>query len=238
MGSVGDGGLVASGQEEGIVGRLVGGMIRRSVRKSFRNVYWDGALDQAFDRPVIWVCNHHGWFDGYLMFHVVTKLGVRSLDWIQEFDSFPLFAKVGGMPFPAGDAAARAKTMRETVRLMKGEGRSLVLFAEGVLHRPPEVLPFGRSLGFVAKHVPEALVVPVAIKYEQSLHEKPEAFIRIGASMGSGVEAAGLAEAEVRRLLAGLDADVRDGKEFEVLAAGTPSVNERWDMRKIPGGQK
>ncbi len=228
--------LVGRGQEEGFTGRLVGGMIRRSVRKSFRNVYWGGQLDSVPDGPVVFVCNHHGWFDGYLMFHAVSALGKRSLDWIAEFGAFPLFAKVGGRPFPPDDAGVRAATIRETVRAMNRDGRSLVLFAEGVLHYPPEVLPFGKSLTLIAKKVPEAQIVPVAIAYEHAMHEKPEGFVRIGRSLGTGVEAAERAHPAVCGLLDELNQDIRQRVSMLVLAEGTPSVNERLDMRKFFGG--
>lgn len=227
-----------SGQEEGLIGRLVGGMIRRSVRRSFRNVYWDGDWAGLPNGPVVFVCNHHGWFDGYVMFHVVSALGKRSLDWIEEFGAFPLFRKVGGRPFPVGDAAARAKTVRETIRLMNTEGRSLVLFAEGVLHSPPDVWEFGKSLDLIARKVDGAEIVPVAIAYRMGLHERPEAYIRIGRSLGRGAAAAALAEDEVRRLLTSLDEDIRQERTFPILVDGTPSVNERWDMRRIKGGKR
>lgn len=227
---------VSGRQEEGLLGRMVGGMIRRSVKKSFRNVYWDVAAEVP-KGPVVLVCNHHGWFDGYVMFHVVTSLGKPSLDWIEEFGAFPLFSKIGGMPFPRGEAGRRAATVRETIRRMNGEGRSLVLFAEGVLHPAPEILPFGKSLGVVARHVKEAEIVPVAIRYEFGMHERPEAFVRIGASLGRGFSAAEGAHGALVSLYEGLRADISEGREFDVLAPGTASVNERLDMRKFFGGK-
>jgi 1-acyl-sn-glycerol-3-phosphate acyltransferase len=218
-------------QEEGVLGKFVGGMIRRTVRARFRNVFWNPP--RSLPRtPIVFVPNHHGWHDGYLMFHLVTRLGIRCLDWIQEYEAFPGFRYVGGMPFPADDASMRASTMRRTVRLMRNESRSLVLFAEGVLHRPPDILPLGRALETIARRVPDVSILPVAIHYDMSLHERPEAFVRCGVPIALGP---GLLDRTREALVTELQQvrdDVARGAPFETLAKGTLDVNERWDVRR------
>lgn len=222
-------------QQEGILGLAVDRMIRRSVRKAFHTVRW-APPRETLSPPVVFVANHHGWHDGYLMYLAATRLGIRVVDWIAEFDAFPLFSKVGGMRFPPDDPAARAATIRRTIRLMR-EGRSLLLFAEGTLHRPPALLPFGKALETVVKGVPEARVVPVSIRYELSMHERPEAWVRFGAPVPGG---AGLAERTRLTVAEGLDAlagEIRFAPErFETLAEGTLDVNERWDVRRFRRG--
>ena len=137
-------------QEQGLVGKLVGTMIRRSVRARFHSVYWNQIPRP--NAPALFYANHHGWMDGYLMFHLISELRVRCLDWIEEFDSFPLFGRIGGMKFDRTDTQSRALTIRKTIREMNA-GASLVIFPEGVLHRPPDLLPFGRSLKLIADKV-------------------------------------------------------------------------------------
>jgi 1-acyl-sn-glycerol-3-phosphate acyltransferase len=215
------------GQEEGLIGRLVGGMIRRTVRARFRKVYWVPPVDVP--AQCIFVATHHGWHDGYVMFHVVSALRRRSLDWIQEFAAFPLFAKVGGMPFPAGDPTMRAVTVKRTIRLMREEGRSLILFGEGILHRGPELLEIGKSLAVVARAVPGVAVIPVAIRYDMSLHERPEVFVTFGDAVPVDDALLVTVRARLGELLA---APLPDAPE--VLAHGMLDVNERWDVRKSP----
>lgn len=204
-------------------------MIRRSVRKRFHTVHW---VPPEFDLkpPCIFVPNHHGWFDGYLMFHVVSEMGIPTLDWIQEFDSFPLFAKIGGMPYPQNDLKRRSATVKRTIRLMREESWSLLLFAEAHLHYPPELLPFGRALEVVADKVAEVQVIPVAIQYEMAMHERPEAFILPGNPMVMGENLAARTRDEVQNLLNRIS-DERD--RFAPLVKGTLDVNERWDMRRM-----
>lgn len=225
----------ANRQEEGMLGRLVGGMIRRTVRARFRNVYWDGPV--ALEPPVVFAANHHGWHDGYLMFHLVSSLGIRTVDWIEEFGAFPLFAKIGGMPFPPGDAAARAATLRRTIRLMRDERRSLCIFPEGLLHPGPDLRPYGRALEVVLSKVPEATLIPVAIHYEMGMHERPEAWLRLGASLTGSHRCADDCHTATVDLLRCLREDVRSAPDrFTILARGTADVNERWDVRKLRGG--
>lgn len=208
-------------------------MIRRSVRKRFHTVYWTPP-EVDIQPPAIFVPNHHGWFDGYLMFHVVTQLGIPTLDWIQEFDSFPLFAKIGGLPYPLNDPDRRTATVRKTIRLMKNDGWSLLLFAEAELHYPPELLVFGKALETVAKKVPNVQVIPVGIHYEMALHERPEAFVTMGRPVVLGDGLADRTRTAVSVLLEQTSLNIRNNDmEFQILAKGTLDVNERWDLRRL-----
>lgn len=201
-------------------------MIRGNVRKSFHTVHWRPPATLP-EGPKIFAVNHHGWHDGYLMYIACTALGVPVVDWIAEYDSFPLFGKIGGMPFPPNDPGRRAGTVKRTIRLMREEGRSLMLFAEGILHRPPELLPFGRSLELVASKT-NAAVIPVAIRYEIAMHERPEPFLLFGSPVEAGPKLAERTRLEVRKLLDEGAMLVRHEPEsFTVLAKGIKDVNER-----------
>lgn len=241
------------GQASDFIGRQVAGMIRRSVKSRFRAVYLNNTVADLPEK-CIFVPNHHGWHDGYVMFHVLEALQRPFLDWITEFDAFPLFAKVGGMPFPADDATRRAKTIRETIRRMNKEGRSLLLFAESHLHRGPQLLQFGKALELIANKVPDAAVIPVAIRYDMSLHERPECFVSIGSPVPRVIAVEGAVDPDfpkrtapvaelplaertrlaVRELLDQTNAKIEhDPEAFKLLVAGTLDVNERMDMRRF-----
>lgn len=216
-------------QERGLAGKLVGSIIRRSVRARFHTVHWTPVV--APKPPVVFYANHHGWMDGYLMFHLVTRLGIRSLDWIEEFDAFPLFARVGGIRFAKDDPLGRATAVRQTIRQMN-KGASLVLFPEGKLHRPPDLLPFGRGLEVIAKKVTGVSLIPVAIHYEQSMHERPEAWLSLGEA--HLFETLAACQVRLNRQLSGLRTAVASDQSFDVLVAGTRDVNERMSMARKP----
>jgi 1-acyl-sn-glycerol-3-phosphate acyltransferase len=210
-------------------------MIRRSVCARFKGLYWNPPTFELAP-PVVFACTHHGWFDGYVMFHAITRLGVRCVTWMQEFDSFPLFAKVGGMPFPADDPGRRVATIKRTIRLMRDKKRSLILFAEGVLHYPPEVLSPGRALETLCGKVPGVMLVPVAIRYEAAMHERPEAFVGFGQPVAQGPDLLNRTRGAMVLTLEGITHRIREQRDsFELLARGTDDVNERWDMRRIRG---
>lgn len=168
------------------------------------------------------------------MFHFVQAAGVRCLDWITEFDAFPLFSRIGGMPFPRDDANVRAATIRTTIRRMRSESLGLVMFAEGELHYPPELLPLGRALETVANSVSGCQVVPVAIQYEMAMHERPEAYLLPGSPVPPGDGLLIRTRDALQSLLAECSFKVRQQRAgWEVLVSGTLDVNERWDMRRI-----
>lgn len=219
-----------STQTEGFVGWLVGGMIRRSTRSRLRNLYWS-APQEPLTAPVIFYCNHHGWLDGYILFHVVEKLKLKALDWIEEFDSFPLFAKAGGMRYAAGDTTGRATTIRKTIRLMNSEKLSLMLFAEGVLHRPPTIWPLGKALQLVAEKVKGVTLVPTAIYYEHSIHERPEAWVSLGSS--HAFSSLDDCQSRLEGELGSLRERVGKNEDFPILARGTGDVNERMSMKRF-----
>lgn len=215
-------------QDTGMVGRMVASMIRRSVRSRFHSVQWAGSSHVVPGRVHIFACSHHAWHDGYLMHQAVSRLQVPSIDWIAEFDTFPLFAKVGGMPFPPDDPSRRIATIRSTIRRMKGEGWSLILFADGQLRRPHEPWQFGSALDAISRKVPDARVIPVGIRCEMSVHERPTAYLAFGEELLRGPDLIVRAKAAVERLLL-------PDQSWEAMMPGTKDVNERMDMRRIPG---
>ncbi len=179
--------------------------------------------------PGILYANHHGWMDGYLMFHLVERMGLRCVDWIEEFDQFPLFRWVGGIRFAKGEPLARASAIRRTISLMRDGSQSLVIFPEGVLHRPPGVLPFGRAIDLVARKT-GAWAMPVAIRYEMSVHERPEAFLSVGlAEPWLGLQEA---QKKLEEQLSTLHQLQGEHDRFEQLVSGTRDVNERWGFAK------
>lgn len=223
-------------QAEGWVGRQVEAMLRRTLRARFHTIWWEPVAPETLPKgPLVLYANHHTWFDGYLMYQVITRLGIRCVDWITEYHAFPLFGRIGGLPFPVDDLKARSRTMRKTLRWMRTEGRSLVIFPESHLHPGPEILPFGRALEVVCRQVPGVHAIPVALHTELGLHERPEAWIRLGPPLR-------VAEGDDPHLaLVQMGRELRHSvslrhqvplSQFEPLMLGTRDVNERWGRQK------
>jgi 1-acyl-sn-glycerol-3-phosphate acyltransferase len=225
-------------QERGLAGMMVGSMIRRSVGQCFRRVYWSPP-PMFPEGPVVFACSHHGWHDGYLMFQAVKALNKPTLDWIAEFDAFPLFRMVGGLPFPPADPARRAATVRETWKLMRDEGWSLMVFGDGELKRSSEPWTVGSAVEAAVRTVPGVQIVPVAISYDMSVHQRPEAYLWFDAPITpeEGWERGSLcAQAKERIEVLLMESRRIFGQEhkWQPLQNCRLDVNERWDVRKSP----
>ena len=192
--------------------------------------------------PVILFANHHYWWDGYLGYWFIRAWGRRMVVWMESYRRFPPFGAIGALPFPPDDPMARARTVKRSVQALRTEpATALLLFPEGTLHGDTErLLPFQRSLHWLACRAPQATLLPLAIHIEPSYHQYPRAFLSVGAPFQSAAtdEAAWLAEAAgaVETLLRQTRADARAAltdeqhaaRGFQVLLRGTLSIHERF----------
>ncbi|MEZ4701627.1 MAG: acyltransferase [Rhodothermales bacterium] len=122
---------------------LVSRLIVSGLASAFRRVCWVGdPPDWPADLPVAIYANHHGFYDGHLLWYAVERGLDRSLIlWMEEWDRFPLFAPCGAVPFPSDDPARRVATIRRTAARMAQDPRTtLTYFPEGRLHAPEEGL--------------------------------------------------------------------------------------------------
>ena len=191
--------------------------------------------------PVILFANHHYWWDGYLGYWLIRAWGRRMVVWMEAYRRFPPFEALGALPFPPDDPQVRARTVRRTVQILRTEPAALLLFPEGVLHGDTErLLPFQRSLHWLACRVPQATLLPLAIHIEPSYHQYPRAYLSVGAPFQSAstdetawlAEAAGAVETLLRQTRAdaraALTNDEHAAQGFQVLLQGTRSIHERF----------
>jgi hypothetical protein len=191
--------------------------------------------------PVILFANHHYWWDGYLGYWLIRAWGRRMVVWMESYRRFPPFGAIGALPFPPDDPQVRARTVRRTVQILRTEPAALLLFPEGVLHGDTErLLPFQRSLHWLACRVPQAMLLPLAIHIEPSYHQYPRAYLSVGAPFQSAstdetawlAEAAGAVETLLRQTRADARAALTDDEHaaqgFQVLLQGTRSIHERF----------
>jgi 1-acyl-sn-glycerol-3-phosphate acyltransferase len=192
--------------------------------------------------PVILFANHHYWWDGYLGYWLIRALGRRMVVWMEAYRRFPPFGAIGALPFPPDDSQARARAVKRTVHALRTEpATALLLFPEGTLHGDTErLLPFQRSLHWLACRVPQATLLPLAIHIEPSYHQYPRAYLSVGAPFQSAAtdetawlaEAAGAVETLLRQTRADAHAALTDDEHaargFQVLLHGALSVHERF----------
>jgi hypothetical protein len=192
-------------------------------------------------RPVILFANHHYWWDGYLGYWLIRAWGRSMVVWMEAYRRFPPFRATGALPFPPDDPQVRARTVRRTVQILRTEPAALLLFPEGTLHGDTErLLPFQRSLHWLACRVPQAVLLPLAIHIEPSYHQYPRAYLSVGAPFQGAstdetawlAEAAGAVETLLRQTRADARAALTDDEHtargFQVLLRGALSIHERF----------
>ena len=224
-----------------IQARFVDWLIERDLRRNFRAVYVRGVLPEPAHSLILFA-NHHYWWDGYLGYWLIRALGRRMVVWMEAYRRFPPFGAIGALPFPPDDPQVRARTVRRTVQILRTEpATALLLFPEGVLHGDTErLLPFQRSLHWLACRVPQATLLPLALHIEPSYHQYPRAYLSVGAPFQSAAtdeaawlaEAAGALESLLRQTRADARAALTDDEHaargFQVLLHGALSVHERF----------
>lgn len=121
--------------------RLVSALMRYELGRAFRRIDWVGPWpDLPADTPVVIYANHHHFYDGHVLWWLITRtLNRPGLTWMAEWDRFPFFAAVGAQPFPPDAPAQRRATLRRTARQFQDEPETiLAYFPEGRLHAPED----------------------------------------------------------------------------------------------------
>jgi len=187
-----------------LAAHVVEAWMRWDLRRSFQRIEWHGpwppALPEA--RPLIVCANHHHFYDGHLLWYLLTDtLGRPSMVWMQEWNRFPLFAPVGALPFPPDDPQTRATTVRRTARQFQAHpGAALFYFPSGTLQSPNVGIGPYAVERFVRLHrlYPDALFWPVALHVTWDGAPHPVAQFRAGPCLDLERQAPGAIETHLR----------------------------------------
>ena len=220
---------------------------RRLLRRAFARVRVGGAAWPGGDGPVIAYANHGAWWDPvlavFLSHDVFRRDGYGLMDGTQLL-RYPFFRRLGcfgvtGEGLAIDDARAVAEYATRVLR--GGAGRALWLFPQGVLLPARAPLRFRSGLARISRAVPEAPLVPVAVRYEFRDHARPECVVRIGEATPLDPIAARSSAPLTRRLerelgdaLAALDADLDSGEDlgrlgYAPVLTGAMTVSRVYD---------
>ena len=193
---------------------------RRLLRKAFARVSVGGAAWPAGDGPTVAYLNHSAWWDPILALFLARDVFGRDgygLMQGEQLRRYPFFRHVGGFGVTGrslDDARALAQYMERTLR--GGARRSVWIFPQGELLPARAPLAFRSGLARLGHAVPEARLVPIAVRYELRGEQRPECVVRVGEPVGVDRPGApGSIAVLTRRLehrlraeLAALDADM------------------------------
>lgn len=208
-------------------------LMYKALRRSFRRVCWVGPLPEfPRDRPLVLYVNHHNFYDGYLLWLLITRVLHRHpMTWMRDWDQFPLFAPLGALPFPAGDPGRRVATVRETAARMKVDPlTTLFYFPEGELHPPDEgLLAFDTAVFAKLDRIfPNVLWWPVAIHVTWWGESLPTALL------GGGPAHPHPTGGEQERLEQAWDALRRTPRSDHLtLLEGRTSPHEHWNFSRF-----
>lgn len=147
---------------------VVEALLLQSLKGSLRGVYLRG---EAPAGPLVLVLNHHGFFDGHLVW-LLGKLYRRPLSLLvaeENLRAFPVLKLVG---------ALEAGRVREALRRLK-RGEWVALFPEGAMRYPGPLGPLREGASWLAEKAGVPLL-PVALRVVLRGYEHPEAFVWIG----------------------------------------------------------
>lgn len=201
--------------------RIVAAFVPARIHRAFRT--GTGGVWGRIEAPVpaggaVVVANHHSWWDAYLAWGLAVHHDRPSgavMDDVQ-LDRFRFFTHLGAVPASRPRAAARHAAA----------GAWLVVFPEGGLRPAGPLGPTRPGAAAIARWagVP---VWPVAFRAVVRGGERPELYVRGGALLAAGSDAAA-ADAALAELLGRLDADLAAATDPE---APVPGYEAWWHGR-------
>jgi 1-acyl-sn-glycerol-3-phosphate acyltransferase len=222
---------------------------RRMLRRAFARVWVGGAPLPLDDGPNIVFLNHSAWWDPilchFLSHDVFRRDGYGLMEGAQLL-KYPFFRRIGcfgavgpdGEPGALGPEDARGLALYAAATLRGGPRRTLWIFPQGALLPPRVALAFRSGVARLSRAVPEAPLLPLAVRYELRAEERPEVFVRVGEPVRGGTltgdspaRATRRLEARLRETLEALDADLREPEPtaYRVVLAGRHSISEFYD---------
>ncbi len=195
-------------------------------------------------RPLIVYCNHPSWWDPALLLLVLPRLlarrGFAPMD-ATELQRYGLFRRMGLFGIEPGTARGAAAFLRTATDCLAQPGTCLVITAEGSFTdprlRPIRLRP---GIAHLARRLPEAVILPLALEYSFWNESKPEALLRFGPPVrpalpeGEQPTVANWQHALEAALTETMDSlaaasSLRDPAAFTRLFAGTAGVGGPYD---------
>ena len=158
---------------------------RRLIRKTFGRLRISGALPDHSGIPVIAYMNHSAWWDAVVPVHLSHDLFRREIHALMEAEQirrYPFFRHLGCFG-PAESSLDEARLVAAYAARVLRAGRNapvLWICPQGALLPSRIPLRFKSGLARIANAVPDAVIVPIAFRYEFLKNEKPDCWIKIG----------------------------------------------------------
>ncbi len=193
-------------------------------------------------RPLIVCCNHPSWWDPALYILLCTFLfpdrrGYGPMD-AKALGNYGVFERMGVFGIAPDTPRGAARFLSTSLRILSDPASILWITAEGEFadarRRPLQIRP---GIAHLARRVPNAVILPMAVEYPFWNESRPEALVRFGAPIETGpartvAEWTDHLEAELTQTMDALAAESmgRDPGQFRTLLRGGAGVGGIYDL--------
>jgi len=217
-------------------------MIGRKLRSGLFKVRAQGleslrAEIDADPSGTIFLANHSCWWDLFLVVLLNDVIPVDGYGMMEHFNMlrFGFFRRIGAFSVDRTDPASVRESLEYASGLLKKPRAGVWLFPQGrMIGNDVRPLGFQPGLRLLAKKAAPVRVVPVAFRFEFWQDERPEAFVRFGASERiERAEASAVVERMEARLIheldtLKLDVTAQDASTFSTILEGTGSISDKY----------
>ena len=134
--------------------------------------------------PSIIYANHSNWWDGLAAFYLSKKLwnidAYVMMD-IEQMQKYRFFKRIGAFSVNRNSAKEAIESVEYASSLLKNSTRVLWIFPQGEM-LPNDLRPikFYNGISKIAGKFGEVNLIPVTLRYEFLMEQRPEIFISIG----------------------------------------------------------
>ena len=224
--------------------RFFAWLFTRDFVANFHAVRVLGSSPQPDVGPLVVVANHPSWWDGALFVWMSSALldGRRCFTPMEArmLKRYSFFAKLGAFAVEPGTFGGASSFLATAEHVLKATEGAILINAEGhfadVRARPLAIAP---GIAHLARRVPEATFVPLAIEYAFWDERRPNVLMRFGEPIPArSLAARSVTEINERfsdALAAALDelakaSMTRDPRLFRTVLAGRVGINAFYDL--------
>jgi hypothetical protein len=195
------------------IARALPFIIRRSLARGLHGVWRRGAWTALPAGGAVVAMNHHAWWDAYLVYLVIHRLGRRSSAVMagEQLERFPFFRPLG---------AITERELRTALRRLR-RGQLLFVFPEGELRPAGGVSGLRPGAAWLAERA-QVPLVPLAMRVVLRGAQHPEAYLSLGPAFAAGPGATEVLERALDGLLRDLDDDLASGDPEQPVAGFEP----------------
>jgi 1-acyl-sn-glycerol-3-phosphate acyltransferase len=232
---------VIAANKNDILDALLFVYFRRLTRRAFYTISVRG-LEQLrqlpADRPALLFCNHTNWWDGLIVYLLTRYMRHKAAYCMMEekqLKHYRFFTWMGAFSVDLSSPLRSAASLRYTQRLLQRNDTAMWIFPQGRLCRPSDPVEVKPGTDYLAKNTPQAVLVPVAMRYEFFREDRPNVMVEVGAPFPAVECDEGRIARECNEVFARLNraATEQDLAGFVSLFSARMTLNKRWEWVKL-----